>query len=164
MSAFPQDPFGPLDRIDLGVVPLAVVRHEGIAIADLREAFDAGYRAIGVLFADGRLIATGPAVAIYHGNPMETFDLELGFPVLAAPVEAVESDGLVIAASTMPPGPATATTVFGSYEGLGAGWQGLVTRTLAEGLTPRGISIEVYVSDPTEEPERLRTDLILPVG
>lgn len=67
-------------------------------------------------------------------------------------------------ASALPTGPATATTFFGSYEGLGSAWMGLVERARAQGLSPRGVTIEVYVSDPGEAPEALRTDLILPVS
>ncbi|KJL46060.1 Bacterial transcription activator, effector binding domain [Microbacterium hydrocarbonoxydans] len=164
MSAFPEDPFGPTDHIRIDTMPLAVIRHEQITLADLRDAFDGGYRAISELFADGRLIHAGPALAVYYGNPMGTFDLELGFPVASAPAEAIESNGLPVTASVLPAGPATATSVFGSYEGLGAAWQGLLQRTLAEGHSSRGIMIEIYVSDPTEAPEALRTDLVLPLA
>ncbi|MFC4137332.1 MULTISPECIES: GyrI-like domain-containing protein [unclassified Microbacterium] len=165
MTAFPETPFGATDRLELEPVPLAVIRHEGLRIADLRDAFDSGYGAIAAHFADGTLTPAGPALAIYYGNPMEVFDLELGFPVMSAPVQPIPAgEGPAITASALPAGPATATTVFGPYDGLGAGWMGLVERSLAEGLQPRGISIEVYVSDPTAAPEDLRTDLILPVS
>lgn len=165
MTAFPETPFGATDRLNLEPAPLAVVRHEGITITDLRDLFDPGYSAIRTAFEDGTLSPAGPAIAIYYGNPMEVFDLELGFPVETAPTEPITSaNGVTVTASALPAGPATATTVLGSYDGLGAGWMGLYERTLAEGLEPRGISIEVYVSDPSESPEELRTDLILPVS
>lgn len=165
MSAFPATPFGPADRIELEPVPLAVIRHEAITIADLREAFDRGYPALGAAFAAGELTPAGPAVAIYRGDPMQVFDLELGFPVVTAPATPIEvPDGPPITASALPSGPATATTYLGSYDGLGPAWMGLVERTLAQGAQPRGISIEVYVSDPTAAPEELRTDLVLPLG
>lgn len=165
MSAFPSSPFGPFDGIDLDVVPLAVVRHEGITTADLPRVFDGSFGAVGALFADGRLIVAGPAIAVYHGNPMGEFDLEVGFPVMTSPAEAIESAGLTVTASALPKGTATATSAFGAYEGLGAAWRGLLDRTVAEGLTPRGISVEIYVSDPTHTPvDELRTDLILLVS
>lgn len=165
MTAFPETPFGATDRLDLEPVPLAVVRHEGITITDLRDVFDSGYSALRAAFEAGTLTPAGPAIAVYYGNPMEVFDLELGFPVEAAPAEPITSaNGVTITASALPEGPATATTVLGSYEGLGAGWMGLYERTVAEGLKPRGTSIEVYVSDPSESPEELRTDLILPLA
>jgi DNA gyrase inhibitor GyrI len=164
MNAFPQQPFGPADRLELDGLPLAVVRHEGISIADLREAFDRGYRAIGALFADGSLSHAGPALAVYHGDPMQTFDLELGFPVASGPAAPIESDGITVTASALPAGAARATSVFGSYDGLGEAWMGLADRAAADGDKPRGVWIEVYVSDPDEAPENLRTDLILPLA
>lgn len=165
MNAFPDAPFGPADHLDLEAVPLAVIRHNGIRLADLPGAFDAGYSAIALTFSGDVLTPTGPALAIYHGDPMDVFDLELGFPVETAPETPLPTaTGSVIVAATLPEGPAVATTLFGSYEGLGAGWAGLVERAAAVGMRPGGIWIEVYVSDPSTTPAELRTDLILPVA
>lgn len=165
MNVFPDPAFGPVDSIELHGVPLAVIRHEGIRLADLRDAFDAGYRTIGAAFADGTLSPAGPALAIYHGDPMGVFDLELGFPVQTPPSDAIAAvDGAAIVASTLPTGPAVATTVHGSYDGLGAGWAGLVARAAEAGLHPRGVWIEIYVSDPGVSPDELRTDLLMPVA
>ncbi|WP_149085592.1 MULTISPECIES: GyrI-like domain-containing protein [Microbacterium] len=164
MDAFPDAPFGPADSLELDAVPLAVIRHEGILLADLRDAFDTGYAAIGSTFGDGTLIPVGPALAIYHGDPMGVFDLELGFPVQTPPSDEIVVGGAAIIASAMPTGQAVATTLFGSYDGLGAGWAGLVARAAEAGLRPRGIWIEVYVSDPGVDPDELRTDLLMPVA
>ena len=165
MNAFPDAPFGPIDRIELDAVPLAVIRHKGIRLADIQEAFDAGYAAIALHFAGGALTPTGPALAVYHGDPMDVFDLELGFPVEAAPENPIPTAvGTVIVASALPEGAAVATTLFGSYEELGRAWVGLVERAGAEGIRPGGVWIEVYVSDPDTTPSELRTDLLMPVG
>jgi len=165
MNAFPDAPFGPADRLDLEAVPLAVIRHNGIRLADIQDAFDAGYAAIALHFAGGALTPAGPALAVYHGDPMDVFDLELGFPVLSPPENPIPTaTGTVIVGSALPSGPAVATTVFGSYEELGSGWGGLVERAGAEGLRPAGTWIEVYVSDPSTTPAELRTDLLMPVA
>ena len=165
MDAFPDAPFGPADTLELDAVPLAVIRHEGIRIADLRDAFDSGFAAIGAAFAAGTLIPAGPALAIYHGDPMGVFDLELGFPVQAPPSDPIATgDGAAIVASTLPSGQAVASSVFGSYDGLGAGWAGLVARAAEAELHPRGVWIEVYVTDPGVDPDELRTDLLMPVA
>ncbi|MFF7292836.1 GyrI-like domain-containing protein [Microbacterium sp. NPDC008134] len=165
MTAFPDGPFGATERLTLDPVPLAVIRHDGIRLAALRDAFDTGYGAIAAFFHDGALVPTGPALAIYHGDPMGVFDLELGFPVSAAPVEPLGGpSGVSVRGSTLPTGDATATTYVGVYDGLGSAWMGLAERSSAEGLHHRGIWIEVYVSDPSEGPDDLRTDLILPVA
>ncbi|MGX1931577.1 GyrI-like domain-containing protein [Microbacterium resistens] len=165
MTAFPEQPFGPADALTLDDVPLAVIRHEGLRIADLRDVFDTGYAEIGAAFATGELVPTGPAIAAYFGDPRETFDLELGFPVAESPTEPIPTaSGARIIASALPTGPAVATTVHGSYENLGAGWMTLAERAAADGGRPRGIWIEVYVSDPGTNPADLRTDLILPLA
>ncbi|WP_029261633.1 MULTISPECIES: GyrI-like domain-containing protein [unclassified Microbacterium] len=165
MNAFPDAPFGPADRLDLDAVPLAVIRHNGIRIADLSDAFDAGYSAIALTFAGDVLTPAGPALAIYHGDPMDVFDLELGYPVVSPPENPIPTaSGSVIIGSALPSGPAVATTVFGSYEELGAGWAGLVERAGAQGLRTGSVWIEVYVSDPSTTPAELRTDLILPLA
>lgn len=165
MDAFPDTPFGPATRLELDAIPLAVIRHEGIRLSDLRDAFDTGYRAIGATFADGTLTPTGPAIAVYYGDPMGVFDLELGFPVQAPPSAAIPvgTAGSVVA-SALPSGSAVATTLHGSYDGLGDAWAALAERAATEGLHPRSIWIEVYVSDPDTEEDQLRTDLIMPVG
>ena len=165
MNAFPDAPFGPADRLDLDAAPLAVIRHNGIRLADIQEAFDAGYSAIALTFAGGVLIPTGPALAVYHGDPMGVFDLELGFPVQTPPENPIPTaSGRVIVASSLPAGPAVATTLFGSYEELGGAWGGLVERAGAQGLHLGGVWIEVYVSDPSTTPSELRTDLIMPTA
>ncbi|NJI59054.1 GyrI-like domain-containing protein [Microbacterium oxydans] len=164
MNAFPDAPFGPADRLDLDATPVAVIRHNGIRIADLQDAFDAGYSAIALTFAGDVLTPTGPALAIYHGDPMGVFDLELGFPVDSPPQNPIPTaSGSVIVGSALPSGAAVATTVLGSYDELGAGWAGLVERAGAQGLRPGGVWIEVYVSDPSTTPADLRTDLIMPL-
>lgn len=165
MNAFPDAPFGPADHLDLAPVPLAVIRHEGIRLADIQDAFDAGYAAIALTFAGDVLAPVGPALAVYDGDPMGVFDLELGFPVQAPPENPIPTaSGRVIVGSTLPSGAAVATSVFGSYDELGAGWAGLVERAGAQGLRPRGVWIEVYVSDPGSAPAELRTDLIMPTA
>jgi len=158
-AAFPAAPFPGPTRLELEPVPLAVVRHEGVRIADLPSAFDAGYAALGSLFAEGRLVPTGPAIAVYHGDPMGLFDLELGFPVAEAPGAPIPVGGVAVEGSRLPAGPAYASTHEGSYDTLGAGWQTLVQEI---DVTPTGIWIESYVSDPSDTaPDALRTDLIV---
>lgn len=160
-AAFPAEPFTAPTRIDVDATPLAVVRHEGVRIDALVALFDAGYAAIGSMFATGTLVPVGPAVAVYYGDPMDTFDLELGFPVASAPAEPVAVDEVTVQASALPMGPAYASTYTGSYDGLGGAWQSLVH---AVDVEPVGIWIESYVGNPVDTPpEQLRTDLIMPV-
>lgn len=160
-TPFPDEPFTGATLIDLAPTPLAVVRHEGVRVDDLVALFDAGYPAIEKLLEEGTLAQAGPAVAVYYGDPMETFDLELGFPVESAPLQPIRVGEVVVRASSLPSGPAYASTYVGGYDGLGSAWGAF---TEAVPATPVGVWIESYVSEPEHTPApELRTDLILPV-
>jgi effector-binding domain-containing protein len=149
------------ERVQLDPEPLAVIRHLGVTLADLRDLFDSGYAAIGALIGSGAVVPAGPALAIYHGDPSQAFDLELGFP-LAEPLDSpLDAGGVDVVGAALPAGPALAATHLGSYDDLGQAW-GRLTGT--PGAAPIGISIEVYVTDPMSDPEHLRTDLLLPVA
>ncbi|MGC3953692.1 MAG: GyrI-like domain-containing protein [Propionicimonas sp.] len=137
--------------------PTAVVRHTGVTVSELPALFDAGYPAV---VASGARLA-GPALAIYYGDPMAVFDIEIGFPVsepLAGPIGA---DPAVVPAN-LPDGQALALSHHGSYDTLPEGWGRLAAEAEARGLTPRGC-FEVYVTAPTPDtdPATLRSDLYL---
>ena len=164
MSVFPEEPFGSSTPLDLAPAPLAVVRHNGLRLSDLGAVFDPAYAALRQAIADGAIVASGPALAIYRGDPMDVFDLEVGFPVVSTSPVPLSIDDVQIEASELPSGPAFATTVIGPYDGLGAAWGRLHAECAEQGHQPAGIWVEVYVSDPrTTALAELRTDLILPV-
>ncbi len=126
--------------------------HQGLTIADLPRVFDAGYSAL----AAAQPI--GPGYALYFGDPMATFGLEIGFPVAADP----EIEGLEV--SEYLSGPALALTHRGSYESMGQTWGRLAEAFLARGGT-MSRSLELYVTDPSATAtDDLRTDLFLPLG
>lgn len=159
--AFPAAPFRQGERIELQPTPLAVIRQDGIRMANVPPLFDRGYTTLGGLFATGALRPVGPAVAIYHGDPGGVFDLEIGFPVAEAPAEPIAAGEMMVVGSTLPAGQAAAGTYLGPYDGLGAAWGALIG---ASGAVPSGVWIESYVGDPgSTAPDELRTDLILPV-
>lgn len=156
----PAQPFEQGTRVTLDPVPLAVVRHEGVSLDELRDLFDAAYPAIGGLFGSSVLVPAGPALAVYHGDPQESFDIEIGFPVVQPPSSPITVGDLQVIGAALPAGPALAATHLGSYDGLGEAW-GRLTETAD--VTPTGDWIEVYVSDPSDSPAALRTDLLMPV-
>jgi len=158
--AFPEEPFPSPSPIELAATPLAVVRYEGISLEGLPAAFDEGFPALGNLVGSGALDPTGPALAMYHGDPDGIFDLEVGFPVATALAGPLPAGDVSVVGSQLPAAPALATTHVGTYDGLGAAWADLTAQAAA---SPSGVWIEVYVTDPSEAPEALRTDLILPV-
>ena len=155
----PAQPYQHGTRVTLGPVPLAVVRHEGVSLDELRDLFDAAYPAIGGLFGSGDLVPAGPALAVYHGDPQESFDIEIGFPVVEPPAAPITVGDLQVVGAVLPAGPALAATHLGSYDGLGEAW-GRLTRSTD--VIPTGDWIEVYVSDPSSSAD-VRTDLLMPV-
>lgn len=162
MSVFPAEPFDGTQEITVDAVPIAVIRHSGLRMSDLAKVFDPAYTAFGRAFAEGMLTPAGPALAIYHGDPMATFDLEIGFPVASVPTEPLPVDGLEITASALPQGKALATSHVGGYAGLGDSWGRVYAEAVQRGVRPTGDWVEAYVSDPRTTAEAdLRTDLIL---
>lgn len=143
--------------LTLDARPTAVIRHEGITVAELPPLFDAGYSAVA---ASGAALA-GPPFALYHRAPMATFDLELGFPLSQPLASAVEGDPSVLPA-TLPAGRALALSHFGSYDSLSEGWDLLVAEAQRRGVATTGF-MEVYVTEPTPgiDPATLRSDLYL---
>lgn len=156
----PAEPYDRGARVELDAVPLAVVRHDGVRLDQLRDLFDAAYPAVAGQFADGTIVPAGPALAIYHGDVRETFDIEIGFPVVEPPSSPVPVGELEVVGSTLPAGPAVAATHIGPYDGLGEAWAQLAD--LPE-VNPRGSWVEVYVTEPGPDASTLRTDLLLPV-
>lgn len=163
MDLFSAEPLDHAVEGEIDAVPLAVVRHADVTLDALASLFDQGYAAVARCFADGTLVPAGPAIAVYRGEPMEVFDLEIGFPVTASPDSPLAVDGLEVVASILPSGTAVVDSHIGPYDGLGGAWAKLVQDAAALGRAPSGVWIEAYVSNPVDTaPESLRTDLILP--
>lgn len=137
--------------------PTAVIHHTGVTVADLPALFDAGFSALAVSGA----ALSGPPFAIYRGDPMAVFDMEIGFPV-AIPLEAAVPGAVTVEPGVLPSGPALTLTHLGPYDTLGESWGRLAAEAAARGFVP-ALFFELYISDPTPEtdPATLRTDLFL---
>lgn len=164
MSVFSEEPYDATTPLDLPPAALAAVHRTGLRIDGLGSTFDLAFGALGKAIAAGAFTPSGPAVAIYRGDPMDVFDLDVGFSVDEALSAPLTIDDVKIEAAELPSGPALATTVIGPYDGLGEAWGRLAGESTALGHSPAGVWIEVYVSDPSvTAAAELRTDLILPV-
>lgn len=161
----PDRPRTAVDWLTLAEVPLVVVRHTGVRLSDLRDLFDRSFRAIGAAASAGDLQPTGPAVAIYDGDPADVFDLALGLPVAQLPSGTLERDGVEIVGHHLAAGAYAALSHVGFYEELTGAWERLVDGVTEGGARPAGVWVEVYVSQPTPEsdPATMRTDLLVPV-
>ena len=105
--------------------------------------------------------SSGPAFALYRGDPATSFDLELGFPV-ARPLVAPVPGEVVVEPSFIPAGEALTLTHFGAYDALPQAWAVLSAAAAATGFVPT-FFYEVYVTEPSPQtdPATLRTDLFL---
>ena len=141
--------------VDLAETTTAVIRGV-VDMSELAGFFDSTFtRLPGVLAGQGVAIA-GPALALYHGAPGATADLEAGFPTSGP----VETDGDVVA-SHLPGGRVARLVHEGSFDELGSSWGRLGQWIAAAGLTPGEDMWEVYVTEPSPDmdPADLRTEL-----
>lgn len=157
---FPKEPFASVQHEVLEAELLVVIRHTQVTLADIQNLFDRSFGALAAAMKTGQFVAVGPAIAVYYGDPKATFDLEIGFPAMGAPTQDIDSAAGRIHASALPAGRAAFLSHIGSYEGLGDAWATLASAADGE---PRGVWIEAYVSDPSTSPDKMRTDLVLPL-
>ncbi len=122
---------------------------EAVTMNDLPALFDAGFSSL------AQAGPAGPGYALYSGPPHGWFDLEIGFPVTAAPPEHFTT-------GTFPSGKALALTHLGGYDSLSDSWTRLTTDFADRELGEPRLIAEIYVSDPSvTAPADQRTDLLL---
>ena len=102
----------------------------------------------------------GPPFARFFDYTEDEADFEAGFPLS----EPVQGEGR-IAASELPGGLAAVTTHVGPYDGLQDTHAAIGEWVLANGHDPSGPVLEVYVTNPREEPDpsKRRTDVVWPL-
>lgn len=149
--------------IEIDDLPLVVVRREGVRIADLREIFDTSFGPVRQAAEAAGLAVAGPAIAVYEGDPMEEFSLEVGHPVDRPLPAAVEVDGIAVVPTALTAGKVAVLTYLGPYDGLGEAWGRLMGWAHAQQLSPGSRYGEIYVTEPTPDgdPSQLRSDLFL---
>lgn len=127
-----------------------------VPMAELPDFFDKAFGELGEVLAGQGVTPTGAAFALYHGQPTDTVDLEVGLPTdrPVTPVGRVDVGGL--------PGGKVATAVHsGSFDGLSGAWASLAAWVASQGLTPDSTIWEVYLTEPRPDmdPSELRTQL-----
>lgn len=103
---------------------------------------------------------SGMPFSRYHSMDGESVDMECGLPVRSA------RDGTARIQPGELPGGIVATVIHkGSYERLPQTWSALFEWIGAQGLNPAGAPWEVYLTDPTAEPDpsQWRTQIFFPV-
>jgi effector-binding domain-containing protein len=159
-------PRSEVEWIEFDDVATAAIRFDQITQATLIEVFDKGFGTLGAAADAGAFVPAGPAVAVYHGDPMAVFDLEVALPVAVPLANEVEFANHRLRPSVVRGGRCAVRSHVGAYDGLGDAWQSVVAAVLASGAVLSDRWIEVYVTEPGPDvdPATLRTELIAPVG
>ena len=141
-------------------VPTAVVRAT-VPVAQLPNVFDRSFPTLFRALQEQGVRPASAAFALYHGQPGDTVDLEVGFVT----GREVHPDGDV-ASSSLPAGSVARLVHVGGYDSLGDSWERLKSWIEGQGLAPGPVLWEVYLTEPSPEtdPADLRTELNWPVA
>jgi len=140
--------------------PTAVI-HLEIPGRDMPKYMDPAVQEILIALTVQGLQPAGPMFSYHHRRPAETFDFELGFPV----VKAIKPTGRVMN-GTMPAEKVVRSVYQGPYEGLGPAWGELERWVREQGYSGTGRFWECYLDNPEEEkdPKAYRTELNWVIG
>jgi effector-binding domain-containing protein len=117
------------------------------------------YSAVAEVLARAHAGPAGPPFARYRMLGDARFDVEAGFPALQTIV--AEGD---VTPSTLPSGPAAHTVHVGPYDAMEPAYAALDAWIREHGFEPNGAPREVYLSDPSTEPDPAtwRTEVYAP--
>lgn len=148
-----------IERRELAEQRAAVVRAT-LSVPEIGSFMNRAIGAVARAIAAQGVAPAGPPFARYHRGDRDVFEVEAGFPT---------SDGVTptdeVAASTLPGGPVATVTYVGPYDQMQGAYQALAEWITARGGAPAGDPWEVYLSDPSEEPDpqKWRTEIVMPL-
>ena len=156
-------PAASLQVVEVPEVPTAVVKRSDFPMYEMAALMDATFSHLAEALEGVGIRPIGPAFALHHRGPVDTADLEAGFPVDRVLTETLTlpSDVEVIG-SVLPAGRVSWISHVGSYAGLGEAW-GQFTEAVGESEEQMSYPFwELYVTEPTPDtdPATLRTDLV----
>lgn len=137
------------------------VVHDRVPMAEIKQFFDRAIPAVMAALASLGTHPIGPPFAKYFGMPGDTVELEVGFPVAQA-VQAIDG----VTPGTLPEGPVVHAIHVGPYETLGETYDDVLAWMKDEGVEPADAMWEVYLSDPSAQPDPAtwRTKVCWPVA
>jgi effector-binding domain-containing protein len=159
-----------VEIMELDAQPTAAIRiRQPMAELDLATAFDRSLPLVAERIATEGGRVAGPSYGRYHQFGPDVVDVEIGFPIEAAPsglrpLEAVSSGEVGL--SELPGGPVARAVHLGSYDGLSGTYDALHDWIHAQPGYDDGVGPwESYVDMPhdTADPSRARTEVIWPL-
>ncbi|MGA9275533.1 GyrI-like domain-containing protein [Ilumatobacter sp.] len=132
-----------------------------VSMSEIREFFDRSFGLLAGVIERQKLTITGPAFALYRGEPGETADVELGFETDPQPTP--EGD---VTVGRLRGGRVARTVHVGNYDNLATSWQRLRDWIDDQGLSAAAEFWEVYLTEPTPDadPDDMRTELNWPIA
>ena len=132
-----------------------------IPVGDLTTFFDRAFSRLPGILADQGVSPIGAAFAWYEEPPLDTVDIQVGFPT----DRAIETAGDVVAAR-LPGGRVARLVHEGSFDGRGDSGSRLMGWVIGNGHQPTGGFWEVYLTEPSPDmdPATLRTELNCPLA
>lgn len=143
-------------------VPTAVVSQRDFPMYEMSSLMDGTFAHLAEALEEVGIHPIGPAFALHHRMPVDTADLEVGFPV-DKPLEQtlkLPSD-LEVTGSVLPAGRVGWISHVGGYGALAEAW-GAFTEGIGESEEQMAYPFwELYVTEPSPDadPATLRTDL-----
>lgn len=141
-------------------LPAAVVRAE-VPMDELTGVFDRAIPEVMHVVAEQGLALTGPPFGYYPRSPGATVEVAVGFPVSGPVVARGEVEPM-----ELPGGRAVVGIHVGPFDSLASTYQDLLEWVAAEGLELAVGMWEVYLTDPSAEPDpsRWRTRIVWPLA
>ena len=127
---------------------LAAVIHLIVTRQEISQVMGPAISEVLTLLASQGLIPAGACFSHHIRPPAETFDFEVGFPVVAPVLPAGR-----VKLSKLPAAKVARTIYRGGYEGLGAAWGEFNTWLEAAGLDTQDSLWECYTSGPESSPD-----------
>lgn len=143
-------------------VHTAVVARTDMPMYTMATLMDGAFAHLAELLTTAGSPPAGGALALHHRMPVDTADVEVGFPVaepLAEPI--LKESGHRVTASTLPSGRVAAVSHLGGYDGLADAWGAFIEQIGEAGEQMAFPFWEIYVTEPSPGayPASLRTDL-----
>lgn len=141
--------------------PFAYVPRAG-AVADMPRIMSEAFCALEAALRQAETAPAGPPFAHYRSVRDGKVEVDVGFPVRAASVQALREAGLAIGETAR--GRALHGVHEGSHDSLSAIYDAMIANLRERGLEPCEDMWERYLSPPEAPPDETRTEVFWPAA